>query len=1078
MKRISTIQILLFTVVLFITGTTTVSATAATNDSLLNYLKSIVKTYDSHLPTKDIPLYYLSLNLDDAQTITIDSRFGAASVSRDHSRKIWPIVRVGSPEKDNYMLNPQNTIKWRNNAFSGSSYEYLPLDNAMLKDITPTVFRIINTKYVGAVEQYHKSNLLLEKKGQQCEKCFAQAPVEHYYEEPLDYKSIQVDSWKELLNEVSGVFRKSNYITDGHAYLDVTLHRRIFVDTEGSEIVYNQPSYSLQLEAIIKTKDGSDRRLHLDFFGFSEEELPSKNELFTKAEELLAKLTKMRDAPAIETYNGPVVFSGFAGGVLMHEILGHRLESVRSEKIDIKIKEKLNQKILMDDVQIYDDPTLKYYNGKPLSGYFMYDEEGSKAKRVCCVQNGVLRELLKGRTPIVASDVSNGHARAGIGYDPIARQSNLIIESSHPVTDSQLRKMLIDECKKQKKEYGYYIVSVSSGSTNIRPDEQSFRMSINEAYRIYVDGRPDEIVEKITIEGSPMEIMASIIAAGDSYTINNSYCGAVSGTVPISIVSPQLLVSNISINPIDFDSPMSTIPAPEYTQDDNPISSNEQEIIFKAMKDELERMMMTYQRTDSFPRPFYTEHCMRCHSSSFVISSHGKRLFSSDDNKINRTLAATVYLEDNGNIDKGVLYYTPELYDLSDEFDYNLIRRLFWANGLNSYNYAYDKMHHNHTTENKYTIDRKQSPQLALFKQLPAKEYVGQSIMDTKISLEQMTAMADELSSVFDNYSELKDSKVEISQNLNDYYRVTSNGQTVMNPEGNFTVVAIVNLMSEDGIEKEHVYKLFYRSDYFMSEKQSIIDTLHVFAQSLLHPLPSTKISEPFIYEGPVMYEKKSVTDFLLYGLGIGLNIGNELFAANKDTHELGQKVMDEKISIKQLAQVQSYKGQHLIGYYKFDIEGVEPKSLVLVNNGIIQNRLRGRTSYDNLEDLTGNERINDILEVAPNFGVLHITSNETVKDAKIRELLLQKAKERGLDYAYIFRSEGDGLKIVKINVQTAEEQLVDGLYGYESKLDENIVVSSISDEERVYNNVSYSIISPVTIIVDNIKLKFVPNND
>ena len=51
------------------------------------------------------------------------------------------------------------------------------------------------------------------------------------------------------------------------------------------------------------------------------------------------------------------------------------------------------------------------------------------------------------------------------GYLPVARQSNLLIETSDPKTDRELRKMLIRECKKEGKDYGYYFKQVTGGFT-------------------------------------------------------------------------------------------------------------------------------------------------------------------------------------------------------------------------------------------------------------------------------------------------------------------------------------------------------------------------------------------------------------------------------------------------------------------------------------------------------------------------------------------------------------------------------------------------------------------------------------
>ena len=66
-------------------------------------------------------------------------------------------------------------------------------------------------------------------------------------------------------------------------------------------------------------------------------------------------------------------------------------------------------------------------------------------------------------------------------------------------------------------------------------------------YRVYADGRPDELVRGADVVGTPLASFAKILAASDRPEIFNGYCGAESGTVPVSAVAPAILVSEIEI---------------------------------------------------------------------------------------------------------------------------------------------------------------------------------------------------------------------------------------------------------------------------------------------------------------------------------------------------------------------------------------------------------------------------------------------------------------------------------------------------------------------------------------------------
>ena len=64
-------------------------------------------------------------------------------------------------------------------------------------------------------------------------------------------------------------------------------------------------------------------------------------------------------------------------------------------------------------------------------------------------------------------------------------------------------------------------------------------------WRVYVDGRPDELVRGVSIVGTPLAAMKRIVATGDKSEVFNGECGAESGTIPVSAVAPAMLVSEM-----------------------------------------------------------------------------------------------------------------------------------------------------------------------------------------------------------------------------------------------------------------------------------------------------------------------------------------------------------------------------------------------------------------------------------------------------------------------------------------------------------------------------------------------------
>ena len=129
---------------------------------------------------------------------------------------------------------------------------------------------------------------------------------------------------------------------------------------------------------------------------------------------------------------------------------------------------------------------------------------------------------------------------------PTGRQGNLIVTSTKTVPDAELRKQLIEEAKKQGKQYGLYFEDISSGfAVTQRSSPQAFQVIPLVVWRVYVDGRPDELVRGVSIVGTPLAAMKKILVTGDKREVFDGVCGAESGSIPVSAVAPAMLLSEI-----------------------------------------------------------------------------------------------------------------------------------------------------------------------------------------------------------------------------------------------------------------------------------------------------------------------------------------------------------------------------------------------------------------------------------------------------------------------------------------------------------------------------------------------------
>src|SRR5258708_11091377 len=121
-------------------------------------------------------------------------------------------------------------------------------------------------------------------------------------------------------------------------------------------------------------------------------------------------------------------------------------------------------------------------------------------------------------------------------------------QSSKPVTNAQLRGMLIELIKAQGKPFGLLIDDIAGGFTFTgRGQPQAFQVLPLVVYKVFPDGRPDGLVRGVDIVGTPLAALTKIVATGDIPEVFNGYCGAESGSGPAAAASPAILTSELEV---------------------------------------------------------------------------------------------------------------------------------------------------------------------------------------------------------------------------------------------------------------------------------------------------------------------------------------------------------------------------------------------------------------------------------------------------------------------------------------------------------------------------------------------------
>jgi predicted Zn-dependent protease len=485
--------------------------------------------------------YYLSYSVADAESMSISAQYGAiVNSNASHRRTADVQVRLGSAALDN-----------THGVHRTSALTTLPLP---LTDDRAAIERSLwfatNRGYGKALDALEKVKTEQQVRAKE-EDASADFSAEKAVTEVLPAEPpLKEDRamWEARLREITAVFRQYPDIYYDTASMQASHETDYFVSSEGAQVA--APTHVARLVVVARTRaaDGMDLFRVETFEADSTGHLPAQSEVLAKTVAMAKNLIDLRSAPITEPYSGPAILSGRASAVFFHEVLGHRLEGQRQkgDEEGQTFTKLLNKPILPTFLSVADDPTLASFDGHPLSGHYLFDDEGQSARKVELVDAGVLKTFLMSRLPVASFAQSNGHGRAETGKMPTGRQGNLIVTSTKAVSDAELREMLKAEAKKQGKAYGLFFEDISSGfAVTTRRSPQAFQVIPLVVYRVFVDGRPDELVRGVSIVGTPQTALNNIVATGDKQDIFNGECGAESGTVPVSAVAPAMLVSSI-----------------------------------------------------------------------------------------------------------------------------------------------------------------------------------------------------------------------------------------------------------------------------------------------------------------------------------------------------------------------------------------------------------------------------------------------------------------------------------------------------------------------------------------------------
>jgi TldD protein len=249
------------------------------------------------------------------------------------------------------------------------------------------------------------------------------------------------------------------------------------------------------------------------------------------AESAARKALIALDAVAAPVGKMPVVVGNGFGGVLLHEAVGHGLESDAVQKGASVYAGRIGERLAPAFVNAFDD------GRKPNEwGTDGIDDEGMPTQKVPILENGVLTSFLYDRLRAQkdgTTSTGNGR-RESFRHLPVPRMTNTYFAPG----DAQVADLI------SAVDNGLYAVSFGGGQ--VEPATGDFVFGVSEGYLIE-NGRVTSPVTGATLTGNGLAALTAVEAIAGDLELATGYCGKAGQRVPAGVGQPHVLIRELTV---------------------------------------------------------------------------------------------------------------------------------------------------------------------------------------------------------------------------------------------------------------------------------------------------------------------------------------------------------------------------------------------------------------------------------------------------------------------------------------------------------------------------------------------------
>jgi hypothetical protein len=526
--------------------------------------------------------YQIEYTLQIRRSVTVHAMQGAIEDIDTGTRAVLSVrMHIGTPKFDNTNFFDVSL------GFFGSSDDEEGYKNRLIPfELRPEVLRrevwlATDACYKQAVEIYSKKESTLKNRTRK-DTTWDYRIAQQYSVNDLsrDLYRPKPSQLAERAKNISAVFRSYPGIQASRVGIEVIPKETYYINSSGALSHKIECSAGLEIIATTQATDGMPLAQTYAVYARTPEEFPNDDSL-TKAATVVADvLTTLVDAPTIEAYSGPVLFEGQAAGTLIGQFFAPNLVAQRqplseggfsTNERSMAFQNKIGARVVPEFLSVTAEPLMPSYMGTVLTGHYKVDDEGIPAQNVDVVTKGYLQTLLSSRVPTKRIDSSNGHYRGGGAMFSVVSLTST--DAKKTKTGAELKKMLLKLVQSRQLPYGIIArlamdqnllftgVFRQTGS-DLPISQGEGKLGLLRAYRVYPDGR-EELIRGVEAAGLAPSIFKDILAVSKQKTVHNvlapsvipSFISGGAAYVQASIVTPDILIEDVEVRPLEGDMP-------------------------------------------------------------------------------------------------------------------------------------------------------------------------------------------------------------------------------------------------------------------------------------------------------------------------------------------------------------------------------------------------------------------------------------------------------------------------------------------------------------------------------------------